>query len=238
VRFLPDGRLRPRLTPTLATLIGVVILGRLCVWQLDRHQFKNRWVEQAHAAAVMPEVEGISSDLHEVTAILFRHVRLEGRFDGPVMLEAGRGLKHGPGYAVVQRFVTTDGVGLLIDRGEVVSAAEALSLSSPTSVEGRLAPLPEDHDRDPVPGTDPEIWARRSMVGIHRRAGEVLPGVYLRAGQALAPDADPVPAPVLATGYRPYKKRYDSLHYAKQWAAMALILLGLWSWASWERTPA
>ena len=76
------------------------------------------------------------------------------------------------------------------------------------------------------------------MVGIHRHAEDVLPGVYLRAGPALQEDEEPRIEGALAVGYRPYTKRYDSLHYAKQWAAMAVILLGLWGWSSWERTPA
>ena len=227
----PEGRLRPRLLPTAATLIGLVILGRLSFWQLQRHEFKNQFVETAHAAADLPEVDGISSDLHEVTAILFRHVRLEGRWDGGVMLEGGRGMGHGPGYGVMKRFVTTDGVAVLVDRGEVKTPALALTLPEGPAVGGRLAPLPEGQTKDPVPNTNPPIWPRKSLVGIHARAGDVLPGVYLRAG----PDEEPRLEGDLAVGYRPYTKRYDSLHYAKQWAAMGVILFGLWGWASWER---
>ena len=218
-------------------LIGVIILGRLSLWQIERHEHKNQWVETARAAALLPGVDGLSSDLHEVTAVLFRHVRLEGRWDGPVMLEGGRGMGHGPGYGVMRRFVTTDGVVVLVDRGEVSRPEEALTLPEGPAVGGRLAPLPEGVDKPPVPNTDPAIWPRKSLVGIHARAGDVLPGVYLRAGPALSEEEAPRLEGTLAVGYRPYTKRYDSLHYAKQWAAMALILVGLWGWASWQREP-
>jgi len=219
-------------------IVGVLILGRLSVWQLQRHEFKNRFVEEAGAAASLPEVDGISSDLHEVTAILFRHVRLQGHWEGPVLLEGGRSMKHGPGYGVMHRFVTTEGVGVLVDRGEVSRPEQALTLPLGPAVGGRLAPLPEGRDRAPVAGTDPAIWPRKSLVGIHHRAGDVLPGVYLRAGPRLAPGVEPTLEGDLAVGYRPYTKTNSSLHYAKQWAAMALILAGLWGWASWERSTA
>ncbi len=194
-------------------LVGVVILGNLSAWQLRRHAFKNRWHEQEVAATGLPAVEGLPDDA------LFRQVRLDGRFTGGVMLEGGRSLGHAPGYGVLQRFVLADGRGVLVDRGEVESIAAASGLDAATAVAGQLRPLPDTRDREPVPGTDPPVWPQKSMVGIHARAGDVLPGVYVKSGASLAA-----------------KRRYDSLHYAKQWAAMAVILVGMWAFASWERS--
>lgn len=230
--------------PTLATFVGLLILLNLSAWQLRRHAFKNRWVEHAHAVEGMPVIDGPALGDGDLTPLAFRHVRLQGAFRGEVMLEGGRRMKDGPGYAVLQVFETAD-YAVLVDRGEIPAAERDSTLAvvatqRPTSVQGQLRPLPDRGDHEPVsPTATPLVWPSRSLPGIYRHAGDgLLPGVYVRAGRALEPGQEPVPDPVLADGYRPIVKSYTSLHYSKQWAAMALILLGMWGWVSWKKEDA
>jgi len=236
----PKGRLRPTLVPTVATVIGVLILGNLSAWQLRRHAFKNRWVPHARSVEGMPAIDGSDLVDRDLGALAFRHIKLRGAFRDDLMLEGGRRMGHVPGYAVLQVFETED-YDLLVDRGEIPSADRDATLAGlaghgPTTLEGQLRPLPDRFDADPVqPVSDPPVWPSRSLPGIHRHAGDVLKGVYLRAGPALEAGQEPAPNPVLADGYRPLEKNYSSLHYSKQWAAMALILLGMWGWVSWKR---
>lgn len=224
--------------PTVGMLIGVAILGNLCAWQVRRHIFKNRYVPVATAARELPPIDG-SALTGDLEPLYFRHIRLQGRFEGAPMLEGGRALGHGPAYAVFQAFRLDSGERVLVDRGEI--APEQLSerlarvvQAGPVALEGQLRPLPESKDREPV-GTDPLIWPKKSFAGIHRHAGDVLPSVYIRAGRPLSEGESPVPDPELASGYAAVVKKHDSAHYAKQWFAMALILLGMWGWVSYER---
>jgi len=222
----------------------VLVLLSLCKWQLDRHTFKNRHVPLAVAAQALPVLEGDSLSGESLEGELYRHVRLSGRFVGEPLLEGGRQLGRRPGYALLQTFQSSQGLLLLVDRGELLLADRTEALKrvealEALSVDGQLRPLPESSLRSAVSTAEgPLIWPRNSLAGIHGHAAgshDIVPGVYLRAGPLLQEGESSEEGELLSTGYRAPKTRYDSLHYAKQWFAMALILVALWAGAGFVR---
>ncbi len=230
-------RLRPRLASTLAMVAGVAALLLLCSWQLDRHSEKNAGVAAARAARGLPPLGPAALEKHPLP--LYRHVQLTGRFERSVLLEGGRQLRASPAYGVLQVFETTSGRRILVDRGAIPSKDRDLVLSrlpAPLEVQGQLRPLPRLRAGAPAnPGGDPEFWQARSVGAMHASQPDLLPEVYLKAGTPLAQGERPSSTAELADGYEPVVVRYESLHYAYQWAAIATLLVALWVWGSLER---
>ncbi len=239
------GVIRPRLLPTAATVVAVVILLNLAAWQVRRHEHKNRHQPAMEAAALLAETALTAGS--DLPPLLFRKVTLRGSFVPPLMLEGGRTRDYQGGYGVLQPFETTDGLRVLVDRGEVHrEGMEAVldRLGGQTGVvtlRGQLRPLPDGEPRGPVAGTaDPPIWAPRGLVGIHAHVAGIAPGAYVRLGSPLAPDArarpDPDGDPDLAVGYVEIVADNSSAHYAKQWAAIAAVAMLLWLWGALDRS--
>jgi cytochrome oxidase assembly protein ShyY1 len=239
------GVIRPRLVPTIATIGAVIVLANLSAWQLRRHAFKNRHKPAMEAALVLGEVELDGQDV-DLDALLFRAVRLRGSFAPPIMLEGGRSIDFVGGYGVLQPFETTGGLRLLVDRGELHrEGMEAVlkRLGGETGIvtlTGQLRPVPDGEAKSPVPDTiDPPIWPPRGLVGIHAHVAGIAPSVYVRMGKPIAssdrPRPDPKVDPDLASGYVAVIANYSSAHYAKQWAAIGVVVMILWLWASLER---
>ncbi len=230
-------RLRPRFASTVAALAGVAVLLSLCAWQLDRHIEKNAGVEPARAALGQPPLDGAA--LSQSPLPLYRHLQLSGRFVDSVLLEGGRQVGTSPAYGVIQVFETSAGQRIVVDRGAILSLDRAGALSrlpSPPTVQGQLRPVPRSMPSAPVnPGEEPQFWRARSLGAMHASLEDVEPGVYLKAGSPLAEGESPEPSPDLADGYQPVTVRYESLHYAYQWAAIAALLIGLWVWGSLEK---
>ncbi len=225
-------------------LAGVLVLLSLCKWQFERHSFKNRHVPLAQAAQGLPVLDAANLSPESLDRDLYRHVRLSGRFVGEPLLEGGRQLGRRPGYALLQAFEASEGQALLVDRGELmlsdrVEVLRRVAELGGQSVEGQLRPLPDSSLRPAASdGGSQLIWPRNSLVSIHHHAAlshDLLPGVYLRAGPFLEAGETSEEGELLSTGYGAPRIRYDSLHYAKQWLAMALILVGLWAWAGFVR---
>lgn len=239
------GTVRPRLLPTLATAVAVIVLLNLAAWQVRRHEFKNRHKPEMEAAAALEEVALVPES--KLADLAFRKVSLRGAFVPPLMLEGGRSIDFVGGYGVLQPFETTEGVRILIDRGEVhregmeAVLARLRAETGEVTLTGQLRRLPDGPAKPPVAGTkDPPIWPRRGLVGIHAHVAGIAPGVYVRLGSPFAPHdrarPDPALDPDLASGYIAVVADYSSAHYAKQWAAIAGVAMLLWLWASLDRT--
>lgn len=233
------GAFRPRPWPTLGAALVVVTTLGLCGWQLQRDGERNQHLPAAQAAWGLARVDqaSLAADLD---GHLFRDVALTGAYQAPVMLEGGRRVAGGVGYGVLQPFVTTSGLRLLVNRGNLRRAdlepgIAALTQGEPQTLHGQLRPLPQGRSDAPVTSAAlPPIWGRRNIGAMHAWVGDLAPGVYLWAGEPLSAGQEPAPDPLLATGYGPVVRDNTSLHYAKQWLALAIIIGLLWGWASFE----
>ena len=232
------GAFRPRLWPTLGAGFVVLAALGLCAWQIARDGVRNQHLDTARAAWELP---GVGPEvLKSPDQALFRDITLTGTYLDQVMLEGGRRVTGEVGYGVLQVFETTGGQRLLVNRGTLRRADRDAGLAAldhgvPVTLRGQLRPLPESQEGPPVesPGLPP-IWGQRHVAAIHAWVGDLEPGVWVWAGERLAEGEEALPAPLLATGYGRVVRDNTSAHYAKQWLALALIIAGLWGWASFE----
>jgi cytochrome oxidase assembly protein ShyY1 len=211
----------------------------LCLWQIRRDGERNQYLALARSAWEMPPLDQVEMT-GALDQYLFRDVILVGQFEAPIMLEGGRRVGSLVGYGVLQPFATTDGRRLLVNRGNLRRSAlepglQSLALAVEVVLAGQLRPLGGSADASPVLSQGlPPIWGRRSIAAIHAWAGGLVPGIYLWAGERLETGQEAEPSPLLASGYGPVLRDNTSLHYAKQWFALAVIIGLLWGWASFE----
>ena len=108
---------RPRLVPTVFTLVAVLVCGGLGVWQLERLQWKRALIAQREtamaAAPVLPP-----GTLAEALQMEFRRVTAEGVFlhEGEI-LRIAPGPTGGSGFEVLTPLRQADGRVIFVDRG-------------------------------------------------------------------------------------------------------------------------
>ena len=98
---------------------GILILLALGSWQVQRLMWKNETnafrQERAQSEAVL-----LPASVADVSAMLFRPVWLEGRFQhDKEMYLAARSYRSNPGFHVITPFERSDGSVLLVNRGWV-----------------------------------------------------------------------------------------------------------------------
>ncbi len=232
--------LRSLLAPTLCTLLAVMLLAGLGVWQLERLAWKEallaRISERAHALPQplppIPQWGSLKPDDYE-----FRHVALAGTFDNAKETLILRASEDGPGYHVITPLRLADGGSILVDRGFVPMAlkeARSRRAGEPEGVvrltgllrapEPRNAFTPDDDDargqfftRDPA-----RIAAHDGLVDAAPFSVDVDPTIASPGGW---------PKPVGATLNIPN----NHLSYALTWFGLALGLLGVFIGYAWSR---
>ena len=115
------GRFRPRLWPTVATLLGLSILLSLGTWQFGRYLEKVDIEAQRARQVDKTPIDIHSLDEFEERSGPFRHVRLHGRLDPDFhLLFKHRTHEAKPGYWLggVLRFERGEGA-VLVNRGWV-----------------------------------------------------------------------------------------------------------------------
>lgn len=115
----PRRRFKPRLVPTLATLILLPILVSLGLWQLDRADTKRARVERFEAGSQVIGLDTPSSVLQIGDMEQFQRVRLSGHFDSSRQFLLDNMTDGGAaGYHVLTPFrVSGSGSVVLVDRG-------------------------------------------------------------------------------------------------------------------------
>jgi cytochrome oxidase assembly protein ShyY1 len=245
--LLRKGKFTPRLVPTLGMIVLVTVLLSLCIWQISRHFDRNIHVEVMQKNQVLPVLKEAPT-IKNSQELLYRRFHLQGHFVGLHFLEAGRSLSHQSGYAVFQIFECTNGVRLLIDRGDVLPLDRTpilnrLSSQVPQGIKGQLRPILNEGKKPPVNlGKPPLIWRRQSIADIHHwiktKYSKLTPlaQVYMRLGQKYEKGKRPSQEKndLLATGYMKAHINWDSAHYAVQWFGIAMIIFGFWLWSSFQ----
>ncbi len=94
----------PGLVPTLVTLLLLVLLINLGLWQLRRADFKYKLRADRNHNATLPLIE-LTASLTDLDRMVQRKVRLRGEFvSGYQAALANIKYKHNPGFFVVQPF--------------------------------------------------------------------------------------------------------------------------------------
>ncbi|MGA9855027.1 MAG: SURF1 family protein [Gammaproteobacteria bacterium] len=225
----------PGLWPTLATLVLLVILVLLGLWQLRRAEYKRALLAEYHLASVLPPVslnQALDASRFH-TLGRYRHVQAQGRYDGAhqVFLDD---MQEGEqvGYEVLTPMVLEPGHEiLLVNRGFVARKPGIKTLpqvhvdAGSRSVSGVLGILP-------VPGirlgktTVPAGWPKLMLYPRYQTLAELYgskllePVLLLDAAQPDGFVRDWQPN----IGFPPV--RHDA--YALQWFSLALALFIIW----------
>jgi surfeit locus 1 family protein len=226
---------RPRSTARLVALAllalgGTALLLSLCVWQLQRREWKRELIERVeqrvHAAPV-PAPERAVWDRISGTHDEYLHVTVQGRLlnDRETLVKAVTG--EGAGYWVLTPLLTPDGHTVLLNRGFVPperrdpATRAAGQLPGQVQVTGLLR-LSEPrgaflHANQPLA----ERWYSRDVAAIARTRGlkDVAPFF-------IDLDAAPLPGGLPEGGLTIITFPNNHLVYAVTWLALALLLAG------------
>ena len=131
-----QSRFRPKLLPSLLTLLMVAVLIGLGAWQLERLEWKTALIadlqQRSTAAPITLDAALASPQTSE-----YRPVRITGRWlhdrEMPLLARTYRGE---PGLHVVTPLALSDGRRLLVNRGWVPLSAQDPALRSEGSPEG------------------------------------------------------------------------------------------------------
>jgi surfeit locus 1 family protein len=226
---------RPRSTARLLTLgvlalLGTSLLLGLCVWQLQRREWKLALIERVdrriHAAPVAapgPAAWGHISAAGDE----YLHVRVHGHYlhERETLVKAVTG--EGSGYWVLTPLLTPDGHTVLVNRGFVPQERRNPATRMAGQVGGEvqltgLLRLTEPKGaflRTNQPGQ--ERWYSRDVAAI--ASARHLTGA---APYFIDLDATPVPGGLPEPGLTVVSFPNNHLSYALTWLALAVILAG------------
>jgi surfeit locus 1 family protein len=214
----------------IASVLGIVMLCTLGVWQLDRLKSKNALIAErkAELAAAPVALSAVLSEIAAGKTVGYRPVRLSGRF------RAGKDLRlfstaYGPGWEIVSPFLTDDGMLVLVDRGFLpeLSGKEVASAAPPTAslVISGFARQPPARKAAFAPGNDPGRnrwfwWDLPAMAAASAgpEASRVAPVFVQLSGSPLG--GSDAPRPVVPAVAIPN----NHLSYALTWFGLALAL--------------
>ncbi len=233
---------RVLLVPGLFTLVGVVTLVTLGLWQLDRLAWKNGLIERAQtrseaaAEPLPPADEWATLDASDYE---YRAVTLTGTFrhDDEVhvytALSNARGASSGPGWWVMTPLALGDGSVVVVNRGFVPEAAKDPAVRAEGQIAGEvtvegLMRAPEVQGTF-VPDDDAaaNVWFTRDPARIaaaHDLEDPVAP-FFIDARET-------PPGGLPQGGETRLTFRNDHLGYALTWLGLAATLLGVFAvWA-------
>lgn len=222
-------RFEPRWAPSLAALLGVLVLLGLGTWQLERLEWKEALIAEYLARRAAPPV-ALPDPIGDPAALDNRRVRLVGRFlhDRELYLGA-RSYKDEVGFHVVTPFRLDDGRAVLVDRGWVPAARRDPARRAAGQVAGTIALSGVARlggwrgNALFRPANDPERndWLWYDLPAIAARAGleNAVTSVYVAAD----PGAGPGDLPIAVAPQ--VNLRNEHLGYAITWYALAAALV-------------
>lgn len=236
---LLNRRFRPTLWPTVAAGLLLPLLLGLALWQYGRAQEKDALEAQfADGQSVQPTLLG-SVEPDAVQPLLFRPVRIEGRYDpNNHYLLDNRTSSGRAGYEVYSLFVPDQGVaGIMVNRGWLPVGVDRAALPDVAvpdrelTIEGRLGYPPRPgillgdsgYERQGnTPGPQPRVVQLVDLKAMSVAANrEVSPMVVMLATQS---------SHGFERVWRPYIGINADRHrgYALQWFSLAVLLVILY----------
>lgn len=217
-------------------LLGVAVLLGLCLWQVQRLEWK-----QGVIATLEARLAGDPAPLpatFDPESQEFTRVTLTGRFDGETgahgftdapLLTSER--PYGPGYRIIQPFETVDGRRVMVDRGyqPVAEKNDRGAASKPTpapageiTITGALR-WPDEGTGSKGYGASDNVWTARNLDEMARLFNAE--PVLIVAETSTATGKWPVPIPIAAINVP-----NNHLNYAITWGLMALAWAIMTAW--------
>lgn len=233
---------RPRLLPSIATLVALVILLGLGTWQVERLDWKTDLIRRVEAGLAAEPVD-LPATIDKPSDWDYVRVRVTGRFlhdresyIGPRLYPRPDGRQE-QGVHVLTPLLRDDGAGIvLIDRGWVpldkrdpATRAEGQVAGSVTI--GAIARVPQDR-AFMQPDNDP---GKRTFFWLDMQALAGIAGADRLAPLVLQADAGPNPGGLPVGGRTIVALKNDHLSYALTWYGLALTLVGVFIAASFRR---
>lgn len=233
---------RPRLIPTVASLLALIILVGLGTWQVQRLHWKTDLLARIEAGMQADPV-ALPAMVADPAAWDYRRATVTGQFMHDKEALIGPRLYPGPdgrmlpGLHVLTPLVRSDGGGIvLVDRGWIPldkrdpASRAAGELAGEVSISGILrAPEPRAWMQ---PENDP---ARNDWYWFDLPALARFAAVPALAPLVLQADATPNPGGYPIGGRTILKVKNDHLSYALTWYGLALTLVGVYLAASFRR---
>jgi surfeit locus 1 family protein len=219
---------RPRLAPTLSTLLIVLVCAGLGVWQLQRLEWKRGLIAQREAAMAAAAVAPPQT-LEDARALEFRLVVTDGvfRHDKEIFLNA-IGPKGDAGFDVLTPLEEAGGRILFVNRGFVPTELRdpkkraAGQLAGTVRVEGRLRLAPGKKPNWFVPDNRPDrddwFWVDLPAMGMADGFAHVA-AFYIEA------DRTPNPGGWPKGGVTLMALPNDHLQYAITWFSLAIVAI-------------
>ena len=226
-------KFRPRLGPTIASLVMIPLLISLGFWQLDRADEKRQAARTFLLGQQRPP-ETINQRLLSTSEDFFwQRVSGTGNYLATTILLDNRIRDGRAGYDVLSPLTSTDGTTVLVDRGWVPANADRskppilTQLQLPTSYQGNLGPPPATgiaiNEHGAAIETLAEGVLRVQQIDINLLARELsltlINGVLYLGNESPNGFRRDWPTP----GFNPEKHEA----YATQWFVMAVIVAGL-----------
>ena len=240
---LSKYRFRPRLLPTLATLVLLPVLLRLGFWQLDRAQQKHTLQADYDARIAAPPVS-LGGQMWSAADARFRRIELKGYYETAYqILLDNRVHKGAVGYYVITPLrLPGSGVRVLVNRGWVPIGRDRQhlpTLETPADEQtvAGVAMLPSEHfftlaDPGPVTGDWPTVWENLDMPRYRQAVPFPVQPVVLLL------DANSPAAGFVREWARLDTGIATNQSYAFQWFSLAVALLGIYLLVNTRRMPA
>jgi len=137
-------RFRPRLLPTMATVVGIALFVTAGHWQQGRMEQKEALRAQFDAASANPPVT-LPAEPVDWDAWRYRLVAADGTFDAARQILVDNKIEDGrAGYHVVTPLMLADDRAVLVDRGWIAAGETRAQLpqaappAGPVTVQGRV----------------------------------------------------------------------------------------------------
>ncbi|HEV8570182.1 MAG TPA: SURF1 family protein [Actinoplanes sp.] len=238
-RFLLRPSWLGALALAVAAAVAMVFLG---IWQLHRYQERtaiNDRIDAADSApaapltTVLPAPTSPGSAGHPPAAdLVWTKVSVTGRYDPTQEIQArGRTVNGDVGFEIVTPLVLADGTAVLVDRGWIPPAGDALAAPTvPPAPTGQVTVVGQVHRSEsrptPVIRRDGRLDTRR--ISVPRLAREMPYPVYgayvLLTNQTPAADPAFVPIPI------DHEDAWQNAGYTVQWWLFALMPLVGFGW--------
>jgi surfeit locus 1 family protein len=223
-------RFAPGVWPTVAALVGLLVLLALGTWQVERLEWKRTLIaERAAKLTAPPEILPATSDAWP--AWDFRPVLVEGEFLHDLEQLFGVGAIAGRlGHHVLTPLVRPEGAAVLVDRGWVPAdrahpaARREGQLAGPVRITGIARYRGGDRPGWFTPDNQPaeSHWYWYDLAALETGLGLQLLPVVIEA------DGAPNPGRLPLGGQTRTELTNNHLQYAITWYGLAAGLLGVW----------
>lgn len=207
--------MRRFLFPVIVGLGGILVLGWLGMWQLDRLEWKQAilaQIDERRAQAPIPLPPHPTEETDE-----YRTVQMSGAPTGQELHVLASGTDAGTGYRVISAFETEDGRRILLDQGLLALSDKALApLTADMTVQGTLLWPDDVNSSTPAPDLAENVWFGRDVQAMSDYLQTEPLLVVLDYASAYDPRLSSLPVNTITIPN-------DHLEYAITWFLLAIV---------------